>query len=48
MDNFYYSLASGSSGNCGLLALDGTYILIDLGVSVRRPDRVTGRIGTDD
>ena len=36
MDNFYYSLASGSSGNCGLLALDGTYILIDLGVSVRR------------
>lgn len=36
MQNFYYSLASGSSGNCGLLALGGQYLLIDLGVSVRR------------
>lgn len=36
MDNLYYSLASGSSGNCGLLLLGGARFLIDLGVSVRR------------
>lgn len=45
MDNFYYSLASGSSGNCGLLALGGTYILIDLGVSVRRLTALLGGLG---
>ena len=36
MRNFYYSLASGSSGNCSLIALGGQYILVDLGVSVRK------------
>lgn len=45
MDNFYYSLASGSSGNCGLLALGGTYILIDLGVSVRRLTALLAGVG---
>lgn len=33
---YYYSIASGSSGNCGLYVADGTAILIDLGVSLRR------------
>ncbi len=36
MNDFYYGLASGSTGNAGLLVLDNTYFLIDLGVSVRR------------
>lgn len=36
MKDLYYGLASGSSGNCGLLVLDDTYLLIDLGISVRR------------
>ena len=35
-EHFYYSIASGSSGNCGLYMADGTAILIDLGVSLRR------------
>ena len=30
-ENYYYSIASGSSGNCGLYMADGTAILIDLG-----------------
>lgn len=33
---YYYSIASGSSGNCGLYVSEGTAILFDLGVSVRR------------
>lgn len=33
--DFYYSAASGSSGNCGVWQAGGTAILIDLGVSVR-------------
>lgn len=36
MKDLYYGLASGSAGNCGLLILDDTCLLIDLGVSVRR------------
>ena len=36
MAEHYYSIASGSSGNCGLYMADGTAILIDLGVSLRR------------
>lgn len=36
MKNFYQSLASGSTGNCGLLVLGETRLLIDLGISVRR------------
>lgn len=34
--NCYYSIASGSSGNCSLYVTGNTRILIDLGVSVRR------------
>lgn len=33
--NFYFSIASGSSGNCAVWSCDGTRLLIDLGVSVR-------------
>lgn len=36
MKDLYYGLASGSTGNCGLLVLDHTCLLIDFGVSVRR------------
>ena len=35
-EHYYYSIARGSSGNCGLYMADGTAILIDLGVSLRR------------
>lgn len=35
-EHYYYSIASGSSGNCGLYMADGTAILIDLGVSLRQ------------
>jgi len=32
-EHYYYSIASGSSGNCGLYMADGTAILIDLGAA---------------
>ena len=35
-EHFYYSIASGSSGNCGLYVSDGTAVLIDVGVSLRK------------
>lgn len=35
-ERFYYSIASGSAGNCGLYLAGGTAILIDAGVSLRR------------
>ena len=35
-EHFYYSIASGSTGNCGLYVSGGTAILIDVGVSLRR------------
>lgn len=35
MDGFYYSIASGSSGNCAVWRVGATSILLDLGVSVR-------------
>lgn len=35
-EHYYFSIASGSSGNCGLYMADGTAILIDLGVSFRK------------
>ena len=35
-EHYYYSIASGSSGNCGLYMADGTAILIDAGVSLRK------------
>ncbi len=33
---FYYSIASGSSGNCGVYVEGSTVIVIDLGVSLRK------------
>lgn len=33
--NFYYSIASGSTGNCALYVADGTALLIDIGISVK-------------
>ena len=33
--SFYYSVASGSSGNCAVWQAGGTAVLIDLGASVR-------------
>lgn len=35
MQNFYYSLASGSSGNCAVWSAGGTAVLIDAGISFR-------------
>ncbi len=35
MDSFYYSIASGSTGNCAVWNTGTTKILLDLGVSVR-------------
>ena len=43
--NCYYSIASGSSGNCGLYIAGNTRILIDLGVSVRRLTAALRRLG---
>ena len=34
-EHYYYSIASGSSGNCGLYMADGTAILIDCGPDLR-------------
>ena len=36
MKDLYYGLASGSTGNSGLLVLDDICLLIDFGISVRR------------
>lgn len=35
-ERYYYSIASGSKGNCGLYRAGKTVILIDLGVSLRK------------
>lgn len=35
MENLYYSIASGSTGNCALLTVGGERILLDMGVSLR-------------
>ena len=35
MNDFYFSAASGSAGNCGIFHAEGTNILLDLGASVR-------------
>lgn len=42
---YYFSIASGSSGNCGLFVDGNTRILIDLGVSVRRLTAALRRVG---
>ena len=55
----FYTLASGSSGNCALLSQDGMHILIDAGISYRRicralaelelqPDDLSGILITHD
>ena len=44
-ERFYYSIASGSTGNCGLYIADGTAILIDLGVSFRKITTALGAVG---
>ena len=41
----YFSIASGSSGNCSLYMAGNTRILIDLGVSVRRLTAALRRVG---
>lgn len=42
---YYFSIASGSSGNCGLYVWQDTAILIDLGVSVRRLNAALAQLG---
>ena len=41
---FYYSVASGSSGNCAVWRAGKTAILIDMGVSVRALNKALGEI----
>ncbi|MDO4269828.1 MAG: MBL fold metallo-hydrolase [Eubacteriales bacterium] len=45
MERYYYSIASGSSGNCGLYLAGDTAILIDLGVSLRKITTALAEIG---
>ncbi len=45
MKRFYYSIASGSVGNCGLYVVDNTAVLIDLGVSVRALQQALSTVG---
>lgn len=47
MERYYLSIASGSSGNCGLYVAGGTAVLIDLGVSVRALRQALGGLGLD-
>ncbi|MDY3618321.1 MBL fold metallo-hydrolase [Agathobaculum sp.] len=42
---FYYSIASGSSGNCGLYVAGDTAVLIDLGVSLRKITSALAEVG---
>ncbi len=44
---YYYSIGSGSSGNCGLYVCGNTAVLIDLGVSVRRLTAALRRRGLE-
>lgn len=46
-ERFYYSIASGSSGNCGLYCAHGTKVLIDLGVSVRSLRQALAKLKLD-
>ena len=43
--SFYYSVASGSSGNCAVWQAGDTAVLIDLGVSVRALGKALHDIG---
>lgn len=42
---FYYSIASGSKGNCGLFMAGSTVVLIDVGVSLRKITHALALIG---
>lgn len=44
---YYYSIASGSKGNCALYVYDDTYILIDMGVSVRSLKQSLLKVGVN-
>ena len=44
-ERYYYSIASGSSGNCGLYMAEGTAILLDLGVSLRKITTALAAVG---
>ena len=44
-ERYYYSIASGSSGNCGLYMAAGTAVLIDLGVSLRKITTALAALG---
>ena len=46
-ERYYYSIASGSGGNCSLYVSGGTAVLFDLGVSVRRLRQALGTLGMD-
>ncbi|MCI8879213.1 MAG: MBL fold metallo-hydrolase [Clostridiaceae bacterium] len=46
-ERYYYSIGSGSSGNCGLYVCGDTAVLIDLGVSVRRVTAALRRRGLE-
>ncbi len=45
MQNFYYSLASGSSGNCAVWSAGGTAVLIDAGISFRAINQGLSAVG---
>lgn len=45
MQNYYYSIASGSKGNCGLLHIGTQNFIIDLGVSHRKLKGILADLG---
>lgn len=45
MDGYYYSLASGSTGNCAVWNTGTTKLLLDLGVSVRTLNKALRELG---
>ncbi len=47
MDGYYYSIASGSTGNCAVWNMGTTKLLLDLGVSVRTLGRVLRELGLE-
>lgn len=46
-EQFYFSIASGSTGNCGLYVCGQNRILMDLGVSVRRLRQALAKFSMD-
>ena len=43
----FYTLASGSSGNCSLVCAGDTLLLIDAGISCRRIGQYVPRAGAE-